>query len=127
MRSNPFLWIRLVMLIALVTGAMGNVWATPAHGVARAALAKPHPIDAARSSETAADDVLTARVLPVHMDADDIEIRTVAANEFPPLPPTRSEAREAVVHTPTSEGPDAWTAMLATLLLAAFFFVRRTF
>jgi MYXO-CTERM domain-containing protein len=130
MRSNPISWIRLVMLIALLSGISCSTWASatrptgtpttraPAHSIDASANAHSLPAEASNSG---------VRVLPVRLDADDIEVRTVAANDFPPVAVSAREEREAAVRARTSEGPDAWTAMLATLLLAAFFFVRRTF
>ena len=129
MRSNPISWIRLVMLIALLSGVSCSAWAsTNRTGSTPASRSAARPVEAPANIAAVGSANAAVRVLPVRMDAgDDIEVRTVAANDFPPMPASAREERDAVARAPSSEGPDAWTAMLATLLLAAFFFVRRTF
>jgi hypothetical protein len=126
MRANPISWIRRALAVALLSGVSCMAWASASPtGGSVTPHAVAHAVDA--SDAPAQATVAGTRVLPVRMDASDIEIRTLASNDFPPSSTSARDDRASPARAPASEGPDAWTAMLATLLLAAFFFVRRTF
>jgi MYXO-CTERM domain-containing protein len=126
MRAYRIAFLAILVLVALASGIARGAWSVPAHaetGVPAAAsrsLGQPALVGA-----TAAETIGATRSMPVRAEFD-VEVRRLASNDFPPAASTHIESTP-VTHTPGSEGPDGWTAMLATLLLAAFFFVRRTF